>query len=514
MCGTRDLPLPGIPVREGDPLPVTDGIRQCKPEVFRSCRIAGDPHYRTFDGYRHHFQGRYTYTLTKTIAPGDLPPFNIDGQNVRRIIFSRVSFLQAVHVEVYGHSATLMKRGRLVVDGIRVQPPYQPREGLMISQRARALQLHTDFGLTVNFDGRSSAEIILPSTYRDRVRGLCGNFDGRKYNEFMKPDGSVVRSVRVFGKSWRVPRRRGAPDDAEMPRLHKREVGELDSGFNTESCSPQQLALMNSTDYCGALSSPVGPFTSCHSTVDPTSYQENCVFDLCAIYNDTQLLCERFEDYALRCQEQGVQLNTWRQRTGCGIECPRNSVYKVCTHACPATCADLSAPSECTSPCLEGCECERGFVLSGSECVPFNQCGCSFRNQYYQLHEHFILNKCQQQCVCSNTQSVQCRQKQCPSAQICTVYNYTLGCFTSGPCLSSPCQNGGTCHASGTNFTCDCALGFSGRLCETEDVIAGGPCLSSPCQNGGTCHAWGTNFTCDCALGFSGRLCETEDVIA
>ncbi|XP_072349292.1 zonadhesin-like [Scyliorhinus torazame] len=287
--------------------------------VFRSCRIAGDPHYRTFDGYRHHYQGRYTYTLSKTIAPGNLQPFNLEGKNARRRFFSRVSFLEAVRADVYGHSVVLMKRRRLVVDGIRVQPPYQPREGLRIYQRSRAIHLETDFGLTINFDGHSNAVITLPSTYQSHVRGLCGNYDGRRNNEFMKPDGTVVRSVNVFGNSWRVPRKHGR--EPLTPRLYKRELGDSDSGFTTDSCSPQQLALMNGSDYCGALSSPGGPFSGCHSTVDPTAYQENCVFDLCAIYNNTQLLCDNLEAYSQSCQDRGVRLDNWRQRTGCEPAC-------------------------------------------------------------------------------------------------------------------------------------------------------------------------------------------------
>lgn len=47
-------------------------------------------------------------------------------------------------------------------------------------------------------------EIVLPSTYRHSVRGLCGNYDGLTRNEYMKPDGTVVRDLNSFGESWRV----------------------------------------------------------------------------------------------------------------------------------------------------------------------------------------------------------------------------------------------------------------------------------------------------------------------
>lgn len=61
------------------------------------------------------------------------------------------------------------------------------------------------------------SEIILPSTYRHSVRGLCGNYDGITRNEYMKPDGTVVRNVNDFGESWRVGDRQG--DGARISNL-------------------------------------------------------------------------------------------------------------------------------------------------------------------------------------------------------------------------------------------------------------------------------------------------------
>lgn len=54
------------------------------------------------------------------------------------------------------------------------------------------------------------SEIVLPSTYRHSVRGLCGNYDGITRNEYMKPDGTVVRNLNEFGESWRTNDREAA----------------------------------------------------------------------------------------------------------------------------------------------------------------------------------------------------------------------------------------------------------------------------------------------------------------
>eukprot|EP00494_Astrolonche_serrata_P006029 UN06046 len=73
-----------------------------------------------------------------------------------------------------------------------------------------------------------------------------------------------------------------------------------------------------------------------------------------------------------------------------------------------------------------------------------------------------------------------------------------------GPCDANPFLNGGTCTATGSNFSCSCPAAFMGNTCETPN-----PCSPNPCQNIGTCNVNGTSFTCTCAAGFEGTTCDT-----
>uniref|UniRef100_A0A3B3U8F7 Slit homolog 1 protein n=1 Tax=Poecilia latipinna TaxID=48699 RepID=A0A3B3U8F7_9TELE len=78
------------------------------------------------------------------------------------------------------------------------------------------------------------------------------------------------------------------------------------------------------------------------------------------------------------------------------------------------------------------------------------------------------------------------------------------------PCVSSPCQNQGTCqiHQS-QQYTCACKSGFTGKHCETP-VDA---CVSNPCTNGGSClrdEQTGGFRYCACAFGFHGTFCEVN----
>ncbi|XP_063043702.1 zonadhesin, like [Engraulis encrasicolus] len=455
-----------------------DGEVYCKPEKFDKCSISGDPHYRTFDNLNHHYQGPYTYVLTQGHnLPNNLTPFTVRGKNARRGGNRRVSFLHEVYVDVYDINVRMLQKKTLLINGEKVVPPVNPRSGLTVAMNSRFLQLSTDFGLTVRFDGNSQAEVILPSTYRDLVRGLCGNYDGRSNNEYMKPDGTLTRNLDEFGDSWRVSDRAGErvhmSDLPERVHLHRRDVREEeepDTGFETTGCTEAQLAELNTSRQCGALSDPAGPFQACHATVKPQAFQEDCVFDLCAEQGDATLRCESYAFYAQACQELGVSLGPWRKQLGCELACGPHSTYSSCMSPCPSSCADLAFPSECElTKCVEGCQCAAGYVLSGDVCVPYTDCGCDFLGRYYPLKERFVTEDCGQRCECTALGAV-CQPEGCPDTDVCTIYNLTRGCYKKGPCLTHPCENGGTCQEAvgEPGYTCICPEGFEGSSCEIE----------------------------------------------
>ncbi|XP_032400298.1 zonadhesin, like [Etheostoma spectabile] len=448
-----------------------NGDLTCKPTKFDKCSIQGDPHHRTFDGFTHHFQGAYTYVLTQGHnLQNSLSPLVVRGKNIRRGGNKKISFLDQMYIDVYGFNVRFLQKKQVLVNGERVSPPLSPVAGLTITMNSRQVQLTTDFGLTVRFDGNYRGEIILPSTYKNSVRGLCGNYDGVTRNEYMKPDGTMVRDLNTFGESWRVSdRQAGGLRTSDLPHtVHRREAEtDLDSGFETSDCSQFQLNNYLSVTQCGALSYSEGPFAACHADLEPQTYQDDCVFDLCAEEGSEVLRCASYEAYAAACQEAGLRLGPWRQQLGCVLSCNANSTYSSCMSPCPASCADLAAPSECDiTSCMEGCQCAAGFVMSEGSCVPYTQCGCNFLNRYYTLNEKFVTDDCSQACECTSLGSV-CQPKSCQSGDVCTIYNFKRDCYRASPCLSYPCQNGGTCQeASNSTYTCQCAEGFEGSNCE------------------------------------------------
>ena len=79
-------------------------------------------------------------------------------------------------------------------------------------------------------------------------------------------------------------------------------------------------------------------------------------------------------------------------------------------------------------------------------------------------------------------------------------------CEVELPCVTTHCQNNGTCVAVGLEFRCDCEEDFTGNLCENEL-----PCASMPCYNGATCQNSEdfSSYSCICGENFTGARCDT-----
>ncbi|CAJ0935204.1 unnamed protein product [Ranitomeya imitator] len=359
---------------------ISNGAPGCHYFTYGVCRVHNDPHYDTFDRLNHNFMGLCTYTLAKLCNSSSSPQyFNIEAKNEHRGD-PTVSYVKYVLVEVYGQKVQLMKneKDRVLVNEIWTTLPVTLVGGAVtVKWTGKYVSLQTDFRLTVSYDTDTSVEVKLPSNYSGLTCGMCGNFNNRKQDDYMMPNGLQAENSEQLGHSWIVEDDDPlcSPDDPEPSP--------------PPSCTPEDDELYRSDAFCGLLISKDGPFHICNSVIGPGGFMESCLFDMCALNGDPETLCSLLAAYADACQKDGISIS-WRNSTFCPPECPENSHFTTCASACPATCVDPYPTGNCSLPCSEGCVCDPGYVISGGTCVPESHCGCLYNDVYYKVNKVLV----------------------------------------------------------------------------------------------------------------------------
>ncbi|XP_069552328.1 IgGFc-binding protein isoform X1 [Brachyistius frenatus] len=418
---------------------VVEGIRKCQAVSHSTCRATGDPHYVTFDKKKFDFQGTCVYQLASLCSKDpELVPFKVLVQNDHRGN-KRVSYTKLVEIKVYSLSIVITKthKGLIMVNNELVNLPVT-LEGKKISvfKSGWFAVITTDFGLKVTFNWESAVFVTLPSNYMGAVCGLCGNYNGKPHDDLTPKNGDKPVSQADFGASWRV---------AEIPGCVEGCKGVC------PACDFAQKVQYEKGDFCGILRDPEGPFRDCHAKVDPASFFEDCVYDVCLYKGRKDVLCQAITSYTAACQAVEAKVDSWRTSQFCAVKCPIHSHYEVCGIGCPASCQSLAPPQGCQASCEEGCACDEGYILSGDLCVPFSQCGCLYNDRYYRIGQVFYPDEqCAEECKCTQDGEVECKKFTCGPNEKCKIENGIQKCQPVGK---------GVCHAAGDPHY----LSFDGR---------------------------------------------------
>ena len=177
---------------------------------------------------------------------------------------------------------------------------------LQLFQGGRSIFIQTDFGLLVRYDWISLLVISLPPSFAGKTCGLCGNFNGDPEDDLTTREGKQAAGVPEFGASWKVP------------GLVKDDRCTDDCVDGCKSCTNQQMKKWEVDSSCGLMALvKKGPFSECHSVVDPVPYMDNCKFDLCMNNGLKYFLCKSLESYAESCQEADSHVDEWRKLAKC-----------------------------------------------------------------------------------------------------------------------------------------------------------------------------------------------------
>ncbi|KAI0239408.1 hypothetical protein LSAT2_009862 [Lamellibrachia satsuma] len=161
-----------------------------------------------------------------------------------------------------------------------------------------------------------------------------------------------------------------------------------------------------------------------------------------------------------------------------------------CRHPCPV--GKVCSVSVTGSA---SCVCQNGFKKHGAgDCTDVYECaiiGCHRNAECTELQPGF-------KCICNAGYE-----------------GNGIFCQDVNECARGlhDCDDSAICKNTLGSYRCTCRIGYlgDGRTCVRSCLVAASPCDVTPCANGGTCvpaYETSTNFTCECARGYSGNTCE------
>ncbi|CAH2325414.1 Hypothetical predicted protein [Pelobates cultripes] len=418
-----------------------DRMWKCtKMACLATCTVYGDGHYTTFDGKRYNFNGDCQYTLAQDhCSLNDNDTFRIITENIP-CGTTGVTCSKALKVFFGLKSYELIlsdKHLNVVQRGTGTSVPYQIR--LM----GIYLVLETKNGLLLLWDKQTSIFIKVTDTFKGKLCGLCGNYDGNANNDFTTRSNAVVGNIEEFGNSWKMTHL--CPD----AKIYK------------DPCSLNPYRLSWAQKQCSIITSEV--FSVCHPHVDPSKFYDTCISDSCACNTggDCECFCTAVAAYAQTCGEYGICVS-WRDPNRCPLFCDYYNDdeecewhYKPCGAPCMKTCRNPSGKCVYEIRGLEGCypKCPKDRPLFDEDemkCV--SKCGCYDEDRrHYRLGDRVpSRNNCE---VCSCTEDgIKClyivKECECEYDDHIFKFNETIYNTTDsiGHCLVAICKENGTIY--------------------------------------------------------------------
>ncbi|XP_062341282.1 alpha-tectorin [Osmerus eperlanus] len=447
----------------------TDGLYFCQPRTEAICVAAGYSHFLPFGGVPFELQSSCTLRLATTSCGGRegqaeedgdqfragtssfFPEFKLMARNEQRdtgqAIWVRGFVLDVYDFEIevsrsYKHTVTVNKE--------RLHMPVKLGAGkINIFSLGMQLVLKTDFGLTVAFDWNTLLLLTLPRSLYNSTCGLCQGL----------PVSAPVLSTSDWGMAWAerdsfcqvgcgdsCPRcgvvERGLPGDGPLlvadGNSDGNEGAEVGMRFHMGDglyvfVEPEAVRL------CGLIVDRGGVFARCHSKVAPAFFYQSCLQDTCLDQGAQDTICNWLQVYASTCHTQGLLVVGWRMDTPCVLSCPANSHYSSCVPVCQPQCAPARGQRDCSPDCVEGCQCDPGFVLNGKSCILPQNCGCYTDGKYFESKQLFWNSDCTKRCQCIGRNLVQCDPRRCKAEEECTLRYGVRGCFPrrSQHCVAS-----------------------------------------------------------------------------
>ncbi|KAM6303379.1 otogelin-like protein [Podargus strigoides] len=346
------------------------------------CKSWGQYNFETFDGIYYYFPGNCSYIFAKDCSTPE-PQYTVWVHNSPHCYGSVYTCQRSVSLFFSNQEEITISGHEVRKDGIRLMLP-QTVGNAFLERLADYILVKTTFGFSLAWDGSSGIYIKLTEDHKGKPCGLCGNFNGNKYDDLILQNiGEYTEDIAEFANSWAV---QTSDDIACVPTA---------SDFSSP-CSADAEYTEDIFFKCQIFLQ--FPFLSCHESIDPYSYISSCMNDLCRV-DDDETYCRAVTEYARACSHAGSPVRDWRDDfPACTEKCEDSFVHRDCISCCPPTCTFEKDCLGSNLHCLDGCYCPDGLIMENGTCISVSNCPCVYHGTAFPVGSK-IEQECSN-CIC------------------------------------------------------------------------------------------------------------------
>ncbi|KAJ8020915.1 SCO-spondin [Holothuria leucospilota] len=165
------------------------------------CSAYGNTHVKTFDSKTYDFQGDCEYIFAETIDGADAEPFQIIIKNIPCGLhgITCTKSIEFIIGDPDDSETIFLVRGR------PTPAKKYPASGFTVVDTGTVVMVLTKIGVTLVWHKNTFLEVQLDPNFRNKVHGLCGNYDNNADNDFQTRSGGQTSDDSLqFSYEWRV----------------------------------------------------------------------------------------------------------------------------------------------------------------------------------------------------------------------------------------------------------------------------------------------------------------------